>query len=74
MEKTIEPLLLCASDAAKLIGVGRTLFYQMHSTGQLGPMAIQFGKRRLWRVTDLKKWVADNCPSRDDWLKAQGGK
>ncbi len=73
MTETIEPLLVSASEAAKLLGVGRTKFYEMASTGRLGPMAIEFGKRRVWRVADLKSWVAGGCPCRDKWLAMQGG-
>lgn len=73
MDKTIEPLLVSATDAARILGIGRTKFLEMHKTGCLGPMAIQFGKRKVWRVLDLKNWVAAGCPHRDKWLDMKGG-
>lgn len=69
-----EPLLLSAGDAAKLLGIGRTKFYEMHSTGRLGPMAIEFGKRKVWRMADLRAWVDAGCPHRDKWLAERGTK
>ena len=66
-----EPLLLNASDAATLLGVGRSHFYAMHSSGRLGPMPIAFGKRKVWRVEELRDWVRAKCPARDKWLAIQ---
>jgi excisionase family DNA binding protein len=66
---TAEPLLLSASDAAKMLGIGRSLFYEMHSKGRLGPMAISFGRKRLWSRLELQLWVKVACPPRDQWLR-----
>ena len=66
---SIDSLLVNIDQAAKLIGVGRTLFYSMHSTGQLGPVPIRFGRRILWRVDELKRWVQAGCPKRHQWIK-----
>lgn len=70
----VEKLLVSASEAARILGVGRTKFYEMHTSGRLGPVAIQFGKRKVWRLADLRAWVAAGCPYRDDWLKKEGQK
>ncbi len=61
------PLLVDASAAATLLGVGRSHFYALHSSGRLGPMPIALGRRKLWRVEELREWVRQGCPSRDKW-------
>jgi len=67
-----EPLLVPASAAASMIGVSRRgLFYAMQADGRLGPMAVAFGRRKLWRAAELAEWVAHDppCPSREAWVK-----
>jgi excisionase family DNA binding protein len=61
------PLLLSADDAAALLGIGRSHFYGLHSSGRLGPMPVRLGKRSLWRRDELENWVASDCPSRQQW-------
>jgi len=68
---TSEPLLVGAAEAAELLGIGRSLFYELNSTGQLGPKCIRFGRRRLWKFAELKSWVEANCPSRERWMMVQ---
>jgi len=63
----MELLLLSTLDAAKLIGVGRTHFYAMHSSGRLGPLPIRLGKRTLWNRAELESWVNGGCVSRERW-------
>ena len=67
-------LLLNANDAAKLISVGRSHFYALHSSGRLGPMPIQLGRRTLWNRKELESWVAAGCPARERWLRMNGTK
>jgi predicted DNA-binding transcriptional regulator AlpA len=68
MELTTK-LLLSAVDAAKLISVGRSHFYALHSSGRLGPMPIRLGRRILWNRRELESWVAAGCPARGQWLQ-----
>ena len=68
MELTTK-LLLSAVDAAQLISVGRSHFYALHSSGRLGPMPIQLGRRTLWNRKELESWVAAGCPARGQWLQ-----
>ena len=68
MELTTK-LLLSAVDAAKLISVGRSHFYALHSSGRLGPMPIRLGRRILWNRNELESWVEAGCPARAQWLK-----
>ena len=59
----IEPLLISAEDAARLIGVSRSKWYQLHDEGRT-PEAIKIDRRSLLRVSDLKEWVAGGCKPR----------
>jgi len=59
----MEKLMLPAAEAAILVGVKRSTFYSLHSEGLL-PGPIRLRGRVLWRVDDLKSWVAAGCPNR----------
>ena len=63
----MEALLLSTGDAAKLIGVGRTHFYGLHSSGRLGPLPVRLGKRTLWNRAELESWVDGGCVCREKW-------
>ncbi len=63
----IELLLVSLDEAARLLGIGKTTFYQLCSSGRIGPMAIKFGRRSLFRLDELREWVAVDCPPRVKW-------
>jgi predicted DNA-binding transcriptional regulator AlpA len=61
------PLLLGADDAAKCLGIGRSLFLELDGQGRV-PQAIKLGdKRKLWRLAELTAWTNAGCPHRDRW-------
>ena len=60
-------LLLSADSAARLLGIGRSHFYGLHSSGQLGPLPIRLGSRTLWRKKELEAWIDDGCNCREQW-------
>jgi len=64
-----EPLCVPAAVAAGLLSISRALFYQMNSDGRLGPQPLAFGRRRVWRVEEIRAWTAHNCPPRAAWRK-----
>jgi len=59
-------LLLSADQAAQQLGIGRSLFWTMHSSGKL-PLPIKLGRRTLWRRGELESWVNAGCPCREKW-------
>jgi excisionase family DNA binding protein len=61
------PLLLSATEAAALLGISRSLFCGLHSSGRLGPLPVRLGRRSLWRRDELQKWIASACPPRQQW-------
>jgi len=62
-------LLLDASGAAGLLGFTRQYFYQLQSSGRLGPMPMHFGRRARWSKFELIAWVKSGCPAREKWLE-----
>ena len=65
---TVEPLLVSVDDAARLLGIGRTLFLEMEASGRLGPMPQKFNKRKLYSVSELRQWTEAGCENRERWL------
>lgn len=63
----MQSLLLSAEDAATLLGIGRSLFSSMHSSGRLGPLPVKLGRRVLWNRKELELWVDVGCPARLQW-------
>jgi len=62
-------LLLDAPGAAGLLGFTRQYFYQLQSSGRLGPEPFYFGKRTRWSRFELESWVRAGCPNREKWLE-----
>lgn len=67
------PLLVNAVTAAKLLGISRTLFYEIAANGQLGVMPVRFNSKKLWSTEELRAWVRAGCKNRDVWLKIREG-
>lgn len=66
----IEPILIDAAAAAKLLGIGRTLFYSLHREAKL-PAPVQLGRRVLWNRADLQAWADAGCPTRSEWEQSR---
>ena len=60
-------LLLSAQEAAGILGIGRAHLYGLHSSGQLGPLPVKLGRRRLWRADEIRDWVNAGAPPRVKW-------
>jgi len=63
-----EKLLISARDAAAMLGISRAFFYGMIATGRLGPAPVKLGRRRLYKIDELRDWCRAGCPARDKWL------
>ena len=63
----MEPILISADESAQMLGIGRTLFYSMHSSGRLGPLPIKLGRRSLWNRKEIEEWIEQGCPARNQW-------
>ncbi len=71
IQVSLAPLLIDADGVAAMLGVSRRTVYSMQSTGELGPMALTVGGRKLWRTEELSRWVAAGCPRREVWVDLQ---
>jgi|WetSurMetagenome_2_1015567.scaffolds.fasta_scaffold470607_2 excisionase family DNA binding protein len=68
----IEPLLLSFEESATLLGISRTLLYQMHADGRLGVLPHKIGRRSLICRKELENWIDAGMPSRDVWTRMKG--
>lgn len=62
-----QPLAVAASEAARLCGVSRALWWRLHASGRC-PLPIHINRRTLWLVegpSGLRAWLEAGCPSRD---------
>jgi predicted DNA-binding transcriptional regulator AlpA len=60
------PLAVDAVEAARLCGIGRSLWLGLHSAGRV-PAPIRLGRRVLWRREELAAWIEAGCPGRARW-------
>lgn len=63
----IDPGRWTTEQAMDFLSIGRTHFYAMNSTGELGPEMIKSGKRTFWGKRELQAWVDYGCPVREEW-------
>jgi predicted DNA-binding transcriptional regulator AlpA len=69
----VQPLTrLCtdASGVAFMLGLSLRTVRAMNARGAL-PKALRCGRRRLFRVDEIRRWVASGCPSREAWEHAE---
>ena len=70
-------VLVDAKTAAKLCGIGSSLWYELSAAGRT-PAPVKLNSKKLWVYEHLKIWAAHNCVSRDsaEWqeiLRIHGG-
>ena len=58
-----EPLLLDVAGLTRQLSVSRSALYQWLASGRL-PSPVKLGRRVLWRLDEIRQWVAEGCPSR----------
>ncbi|HMO84346.1 MAG TPA: helix-turn-helix domain-containing protein [Lacipirellulaceae bacterium] len=63
---TLDVLAVDAAEAARLCGVSRTSWYGLQAAGRL-PRPVRLGRRVVWRVEELKAWLAAGCPPLAKW-------
>ena len=62
----LEPLGVGADEAAALVGIGKTLWAELDSAGQI-PAPRKLGTRCVWAVAELRDWMGAGCPERERW-------
>lgn len=69
---TVEPLLVGADVAGPLCGRSEASWWRDHAAGRI-PAPLKLGGRTLWRVEELRRWVAAGCPCRRVWDAMEKG-
>ena len=67
----VNPLLKGDKHAAQSLGIGRSLFRKLNSSGLI-PRPVRIGRRVLWRTQELEDWVRMGCPPRAQWEAQKG--
>jgi prophage regulatory protein len=59
-------LLATAKQAAEMCGKSLRTWRSWDAAGWI-PRPVRIGRSTLWRIDELKRWVAAGCPRREDW-------
>src|SRR5690349_13908266 len=57
------PLAVCAVEAARLLGCGRTKLFELLASGEIP--SFQIGRRRLIRLETLESWLREQEAATD---------
>jgi len=71
--QVVEPLLLRADAAARLLSVSRSKFYRMNSAGE-APMPIYLGGCSRWSREELADRIRHGAPGRERWMQMKEDK
>jgi predicted DNA-binding transcriptional regulator AlpA len=71
--QTLEPILVNATGAARLLSISRSAFYSKVSAGLIPP-AVYIGESPRWPVDSLRNWIAAGCPSVERWAAMKGAR
>ena len=63
-------LLLTARHAAGMCGKSLRTWRSWDAAGRI-PRPVRIGRSTLWRVDELREWVAVRCPRREEWEARQ---
>src|SRR4051794_28091545 len=58
-----EPLLVNATDVAKMLSISKTTLWRLRASGRL-PRPIRLGGSIRWRVTEIRSWIEKGHPDR----------
>ena len=61
-----EPLVVDARRLAKMLGAGVRTVRTWDAAGKL-PSPIRLGGKVVWRVDEIRAWLAAGAPRRDEW-------
>lgn len=51
---------------AELLGISASMVRKLDASGRL-PSALRLGRRKLWRVSEIRSWLERGAPTRDAW-------
>ena len=62
-----DSILIPTLEVCKRLGIGKSLFFRLLSSGLVGPKKIMLGRRVLWNRKEMEDWCNAGCPSRENW-------
>lgn len=62
----LTPLLVDANGLSPLLSAGVRTIRTWDQLGKI-PEPVKLGGRVLWRVREIRRWIAAGCPPRDQW-------
>ena len=71
--RAMNALAVEATQAARLCGVSRATWYSLRKAGRV-PKPIRLGRRVLWRIEELREWMAAGCPPMSRWEAVKNGR
>lgn len=71
--RTVSALAVEALQAARLCGVSRATWYSLRKAGRI-PRPVRLGRRVLWRIDELREWMAAGCPPCSRWDAMKKGR
>jgi predicted DNA-binding transcriptional regulator AlpA len=61
-----DTLLVTAKQAAAMCGKSLRTWRTWDAAGWI-PRPVRIGRSTLWRVDELREWIAAGCPRRTEW-------
>ena len=58
--------LVDARMAAEVCGVSARFWHQLNASGKV-PKPLKLGRRCLWSLEELDRWIRGGCPERGRW-------
>ncbi len=65
-----QPLAVNSFGAARLLGVSESHWRGLLAAGRC-PAGNRLGRRRVWAVDELRRWLDAGCPCADRWQAMQ---
>jgi len=65
-KREVSALLVTAKQAAAMCGKSLRTWRASDAAGWI-PRPVRINRSTLWRVDELRAWVAAGCPRRDEW-------
>lgn len=66
-----DSILISTLEVCKRLGIGKSLFFGLLSSGKVGPKKIMLGRRVLWNRKEIEKWAEAGCPAREQWQRIE---
>jgi len=70
----VTPLLVNATTLGQMLGLSKSSIHKMDNNGELGPVPVKLGGRRLWRTEEISRWVMAGCLGRSKWMDSAEGR